>query len=164
MRRFAIVLVLLPVASRGETQIERGRALYFDAAKGCAACHAVKGKGTAVGPDLSTMARISMRALVTAIRSTQTQYVQTYKLKAGESFPGMPRTKDDKTVEVWDLSKTPPEVRKLEAAAIESAVPNTTWKHPPASYEDNNALADIVAFLRYTFANDRSEVDPARMH
>jgi cytochrome c551/c552 len=154
----AIALALLPVAGRAGTQIERGQALFFDAAKGCAVCHSVKGRGTAVGPNLSTIARISVRALATAIRSTETQYVQTVKLKAGDSFPAMPDAKDK--TQFWDLSKTPPELRKLDPAAIDSTKPNVDWRHPPAAYP-NEQLADIVAFLRYTFAGDKSAVDPA---
>ena len=80
------------------------------------------------------------------------------KLKAGDSFPAMPDAKDK--TQFWDLSKTPPELRKLDPAAIDSTKPNVDWRHPPAAYP-NEQLADIVAFLRYTFAGDKSAVDPA---
>ena len=52
-------------------------------------------QGTAVGPDLSRLAHLNPRAIVSAIRATRTQYVQTVKLKNGKEFPGMPAAKDD---------------------------------------------------------------------
>ena len=48
-----ISLLLFVQAASAQTQIERGEALFLNAEKGCATCHALKGKGTAVGPDLT---------------------------------------------------------------------------------------------------------------
>src|SRR5215472_16404374 len=97
-------------------QIERGQALFMDATKGCSSCHALKGQGTAVGPDLKVDAQLSPRAIATAMRGTLTQYVQTVKLKTGEPFPAMPGQKDEKTISFYDLSKMPPELRKVDRA------------------------------------------------
>src|SRR5579864_8866454 len=73
--------ILLFQATAGVTpQIQRGQDLFF-AEKGCGTCHTLKGKGTAVGPDLKVLGRVGVRALVTAIRASRTQYVQTVKLK-----------------------------------------------------------------------------------
>src|ERR1039457_7387736 len=52
---FWIVLFLAQAAV--PSQIERGEALFFDAQQGCGSCHALKGKGTAVGPDLTGLGR-----------------------------------------------------------------------------------------------------------
>src|SRR5215475_9501750 len=98
-------IALLLAQAAVPSQTERGEALFFDAKNGCASCHALKGKGTAVGPDLSGISRISPAGIATAIRSTVTQYVQSTKMKAGgDAFPGI--ASGD---QVYDLSKMPPE-------------------------------------------------------
>src|SRR5262245_61488011 len=55
-RTSMIWLVLLLAQSAVPTQIERGETIFVDPARGCAGCHALKGKGTAVGPDLKDVA------------------------------------------------------------------------------------------------------------
>ena len=83
-------IVLLMAQAAVPSQTERGEALFFDAQQGCGSCHALKGKGTAVGPDLTGLGRLGPQAIAMAARSTVTQYVQVVKLKAGGSFPAMP--------------------------------------------------------------------------
>jgi mono/diheme cytochrome c family protein len=161
MIRAVAFLSLLSSAAWSATQIERGEALFFEAGKGCGTCHALKGKGTAVGPDLKVMGRLSSRAIAMAIRSTGTQYVQNVKLKSGESFNGMPGAKDEKVVQVFDLSKNPPELRKLDPAEIVSMRNNEGWKHPPAvGGYTNEQLADIIAYMRYAASGARATVSP----
>jgi mono/diheme cytochrome c family protein len=142
-------------------QIQRGQVLFMDASKGCASCHALKGQGTAVGPDLKVAASLTPRAIVTMMRSTLTQYVQTVKLKTGEPFPAMPGAKDDKTIVLWDLSKMPPEQHKVDQAEIESMRNNETWKHPPLTrgYTPEE-VADIIAYVKYAGAGERKKIDP----
>ena len=111
------MVTLLLAQAAVPTQIDRGEALFYDAARGCGSCHALKGKGTAVGPDLKDISHLSPRGISMAIRSTVTQYVQIVKLKSGSSFPAMP-PKDAPTVDVYDLSKMPPELHKVEKADI----------------------------------------------
>ena len=72
-------IVLLFAQAAGPSQVERGEALFFDAQKGCATCHALKGKGTAVGPDLTIMGKLPPAAIAMAARSTVTQYVQVVR-------------------------------------------------------------------------------------
>jgi mono/diheme cytochrome c family protein len=141
------------------TQIERGEALFSDGARGCAACHALKGKGTAVGPDLKDISRLSPKGIAMAVRSTVTQYVQIVKLKSGESFPAMP-PKDNAT-EVHDLSKMPPAVYKATKADVASMSANAGWMHPPAKAKyTNEELADLIAYIRFAGANNRQTVSP----
>jgi mono/diheme cytochrome c family protein len=161
MIRIAVAAALLPVASWAQSQIERGETLFFEGSKGCGTCHAVKGRGTAIGPDLRTISRVSVPAIVMGVRSSQTQYVQAVKLKAGESFPGMPAAKDEKTVSFYDMSKAPPELRKFDPAEIESTKTNEAWKHPPPEGYTNEQLADVVAYLRFVFAGDKKPVAPS---
>src|ERR1035438_8933131 len=86
---FWIVLFLAQAAV--PSQIERGEALFFDAQQGCGSCHVLKGKGTAVGPDLTVLGRLGPQAIAMAARSTATQYVEVIKLKSGGgAFPPSP--------------------------------------------------------------------------
>jgi putative heme-binding domain-containing protein len=157
-----IVLFLAQAAVPSQT--ERGEALFFDAQKGCGSCHALKGKGTAVGPDLTGLGRLAPQALAMAARSTVTQYVQVVKLKAGGSFPAMIVKKDDKTVVLYDLSKTPPEKKELAPADIASTGGNDVWKHPPAAAKiEAEQLADIVAYIKYASTGSKKAVDPAEV-
>lgn len=159
---FLIALLLLQ--SAGAQQVQRGETLFFDQAAGCGTCHALKGKGTAVGPDLRGIGRVSPRAIAMAIRSTATQYVQIVRLKgAAASFPGMPTQQDDKVVQVYDLSKTPPELRKLDRATeLDSLRANDSWKHPPAAGKlTNEQFADVIAYIRYAATGRKEAVDPS---
>lgn len=141
------------------TQIERGEALFADTTRGCANCHALKGKGTAAGPDLRDISRLSPKAIAMGVRSTVTQYVQIIKLKSGESFPGMP-PKDNAT-EVYDLSKNPPVAMKATKADVASMSANQNWKHPPATAKlSDTDMADVIAYVRFAGANNRQPVSP----
>jgi putative heme-binding domain-containing protein len=143
-------------------QIQRGEALFFDANKGCAACHAMKGRGTAVGPDLRNIGRLTPAAIAMAARSTAFQYVQDVTLKGGQVFPAMPGPKDEKVVQLYDLSKTPPELRKLEKDEITSMTATDKWKHPAATEKlTDEQMADIVAYIRWAATGNRNPVDPS---
>jgi len=156
-----LLAALLLMQSALPPQIERGQVMFVDAEKGCSSCHALKGRGTAVGPDLKTISSMAPRAIVTMVRSTLTQYVQNVKLKDGQSFPAMPGTKDDKTIQLYDLSKTPPEQRTVNLADIESMHNNETWKHPPLVREYTpEQMADIIAYIRWAGSGDKRKVDP----
>lgn len=156
-----IWVVLLMAQSAAPSQIDRGEALFLDPALGCGTCHALKGKGTAVGPDLRGIARLSPAGIAMAVRSSVTQYVQIVKLKSDESFPTMPPAAGDQAVQLFDLSKMPPEPHKVERADIVSTTPNGVWKHPPSTRKyTNEQLADIIAYVRYAGAGTKTPVDP----
>ena len=156
-----IWVALLMAQSAAPSQIDRGEALFFDPAGGCGNCHALKGKGTAVGPDLKGIARLSPAGIVMAVHSSVTQYVQTVKLKSGESFPTLPPPAGDQAVKIYDLSKTPPEAHQVERADIASMSSNSVWKHPPSVKKPADAqMADIIAYIRYAGANIKTPVDP----
>ena len=156
------VLLFLQASSPADKQIERGQTLFM-ADKGCGTCHALKGKGTAVGPDLRVLGKVSVGALATAIHASRTQYVEDIKLKNGDSFPGMKTASaDPATLQYYDLSKMPPELKKFTAADVDSKSDNSTWKHPPAAGGwTNEQIADIVAYIRWAATGSRKTVDPA---
>ncbi len=150
----------LSAQTAAPSQIERGQALFLETPAGCGTCHALKGQGTAVGPDLKVIARVSPAGIATAIRSTVTQYVQVAKVKSGGSFPTMPPAGDQGSVQIYDISKMPPEPHTVVRADI-SLTPNASWKHPPSTrkYTDDQ-LADIIAYLKYAALGSKVAVTP----
>jgi len=155
-------IVLMLTQATVTPQIDRGEALFFGTANGCSSCHLLKGRGTAVGPDLRGIGRLTPAAIVMAVHSTAAQFVQDVRLKSKETFPAMPGAKDDKTIQLYDLSKTPPELRKLDLTEIESMTNTAKWKHPPAVDKHTaQQLADIVAYIRYAATGARQAVDPS---
>ena len=161
-----LVLSAYSVMAAGPpAQAARGQAAFFDesVATHCGGCHSLAQKGTAVGPDLSRLAHLNARAIVMAIRATRTQYVQWVKLKDGKEFPGMPGAKGEgTTVQYYDLSATPPALRKLEKSDIASVGDNATWKHPPesAGYTAQQ-LADLIAYIKWASYGDTKSVSTA---
>lgn len=146
-------------------QAGRGQVAFFDetVAAHCGGCHALAHKGTAVGPDLTRLAHLNARAIVLAIRATRTQYVQWIKLKNGKEFPGMPAAKDEgTTAQYYDLSATPPAMKKLEKSDIASVGDNASWKHPPesAGYTAQQ-LADVIAYIKWASYGDTKGVNSA---
>jgi len=144
-------------------QAARGQAFFLDEnnAKHCGGCHSLAKQGTAVGPDLSKLARLGPRAILMAVRATRTAYVQTVKLKNGTEFPAMPvATQDTTTVQYYDLSVTPPALRKLDRKDIASVGDNSVWKHPPesAGYTAQQ-LADVIAFIKWASYGDSKGVN-----
>ena len=143
-------------------QAGRGQTLFYGDAK-CGTCHALKGRGTAVGPDLKGIARLSPRGIAMAVRSTRTQYVQAVKVKGNGEFPGMKSSEDAQTVQFYDVSANPPELKKLAKSEF-TATDNQTWKHPPSTAGlTNEQMADIIAFVRWASFNDKKEIDPSEV-
>lgn len=156
-----IWIVLLWAQAAGPSQIDRGQALFMDAQKGCVSCHVLKGQGTAVGPDLTGIGRLAPQAIAMGVRSTATQYVQTVKLKSGESFPAMPGKKGEKGVNLYDVSKMPPELRVVPEAEIGGYSANEKWKHPPATGKlTDQEIADVISYVRYAATGTKKTVTP----
>jgi mono/diheme cytochrome c family protein len=157
-----MVLLAAPVYGQAPEQAQRGGELFGQ--KNCSNCHQFDGRGTAIGPDLKNIARVSPRAIGVAILSTRTQNVISVKLKAGESFPAIRAKEDEKSIELYDLTKDPPALRKFERAEIESTKDNESWKHPPATTElTNEQLADVIAYIRWVALRDKKGVDPSEV-
>jgi cytochrome c553 len=148
-------------------QAARGQAFFFDetAARHCGSCHALAHKGTAVGPDLTRLAHLNARAIVSAIRATRTQYVQNIRLKDGTEFPGMPvakpEAKDDAGAQYYDLSATPPALRTVPSKDLAGVADNSSWKHPPESAGYTvPQLADVIAYIKWASYGDTKGVNP----
>jgi putative heme-binding domain-containing protein len=148
----------------GPPQAKKGHELFFagagNGALACGTCHAMKKEGTAVGPDLTRLARLNPRAIVMAINATRTQYVQEVKSKAGD-FPAMKVADTADGYELYDLSKTPPEKKTVTKSDVSGMVDNANWKHPAAAMKlSSQQLADIIAFIKYAGYGDKAGVKP----
>jgi len=145
-------------------QSQRGRQLFVSSPRGiaCGNCHTMGGVGTAIAPDLTTMATYAPpRGLVATMHMTMTEHVLLVKTSAGK-FPGLLKGKDGDQSEYWDLSQNPPVLRTFTSKQIVSAERDQKWQHPPATTEYTNAeLADLVAFLRYAAIGSTKEVKPS---
>lgn len=72
---------LMDAAAPADT--DRGRRVFFSAAALCSTCHMAEGRGTVVGPDLSTVARASDRAkLIQSILEPSREIGPLYVTKA----------------------------------------------------------------------------------
>ena len=170
MRKAAYLIVIsalsLPAIQAQDTaaptpQIERGRELFTHAKKGvaCKTCHYLGGVGTAIGPDLTTMAKYgSLHSIIMTMHMTMTEHV--YRIKTGAAnFPGILKAKYGDKVEYYDLSSIPPVLRTLYLNQIVSAERDETWKHPPARANySQQELADIVAFLKFATTGSQVEI------
>ena len=151
---------LLPAQSTADPpeQAVRGASTFLQS---CGTCHSLEGKGTAVGPDLTRIARVPPRGFLVAIKSTVTQYVALVKPKDGDAFPGI---QPEGQSFWWDLDKSPPEKRLLRPDQISSKATNTKWKHPPSHTDyTSSQLADIVAYVKWVSYHSRETVDPATL-
>jgi putative heme-binding domain-containing protein len=146
-------------------QATRGREQFLHSAKGtaCATCHLVDGQGTAVGPDLTDIGSVvGPHGLVGTIKMSMTAYVQEVQTKTNGTFPGIQKQKDGDTLQIWDLSLTPPVLRTLQSSDVTSMKQNDKWKHPPtgAGYTQQE-LADIIAYLKWAATGSITEVKPS---
>jgi putative heme-binding domain-containing protein len=165
MTRIWPVLIIAGCALAADTkppaQAARGQAFFLDEtnAKHCGTCHSLAKQGTAVGPDISKLARLGPRAILMAVRASRTEYVQNVKLKNGTEFAGMPVAQDATTAQYYDLSVTPPVLRKLDRSEIALVSDNSVWKHPPesAGYTAQQ-LADVIAFIKWASYGDTKGV------
>jgi hypothetical protein len=170
MRKAAYLLVVSALSLTGvraqdnaapTPQIERGRELFTHSKKGvaCKTCHQLGGIGTAIGPDLTTMATYgSIHSIVMTMHMTMTEHV--YRIRtANVSFPGILKQKFGDRVEYYDLSSIPPVLRTLQSKEIVSAERDQTWRHPPAKANySSQELADIIASLKFAATGAQNEI------
>jgi mono/diheme cytochrome c family protein len=121
---------------------KRGRDLFFDPVRAtrCATCHALEGKGTAVGPNLAAGA-----PNVQLIRTGKPAAVR--QARAGsDAFPALLVEQKDDWTRVYDLTVAPPVLRTLAKSDLTWSS-GASWKHSTAvaSYSD----ADLQAIAGY---------------
>ena len=131
----AVTAVVASVADKPPitAQAERGRELFQHSTRSapCATCHHMDGIGNEVGPDLTRLATFATPpGIAMSIQMSMTAYVQEVETNKA-SFPGIQKSKQADTIEIWDLSKHPPELRTLKSEDVISMHQNQSWKHPP---------------------------------
>jgi putative heme-binding domain-containing protein len=131
----------------------------------CAACHAIRGTGGKVGPDLSAIAGESgggvrldgagqddllKRIVSPATKSDSAYALITVTTKDGRVITGVKRRETDEVIQVYDMSALPPvsrsiakeDVAKMEATGL-SAMPADFGKRLTPKQ-----LSDLVVFLK----------------
>jgi len=147
-------------------QAGRGHELFFDATREthCGTCHAVGGRGIAVGPELSPMAAKAPREFAAKLRSRRSQHVLWVRLKNGETFPALRASQDERSVRLYDLTTPPPVLRSFEPGEIQSLTPYPDWRHDTYAQNLNaEGIADLVAYLRWAASGDKLEVPAAQV-
>jgi len=135
----------------GPPQAARGHALFFDPTRNnCAVCHAVGGRGIAVGPELTALPAKTTGELSSQIHATHSRHVLTAKLATGEEFPALLAEQNANQVRLYDLTLTPPVLRTLARRDVASLGQNTGWRHEDFVRDYSAAeLEDIVVYLRW---------------
>ncbi|MCU1273697.1 MAG: hypothetical protein JWO48_1128 [Bryobacterales bacterium] len=130
----------------GPPQAGRGHALFFDPAReNCGVCHAVGGRGIAIGPDLK-----SQPDLVTLVHSTQSRHVLSARLSSGEEFPALLAEQNGRQIRLYDVTLAPPVLRTFAREDIVSLKENLSWKHNDFVKDYSQAeLEDIAVYLRW---------------
>ncbi len=89
----------------------------------CGFCHTEHGAGP-------WMDGLDKSAVLRGFATNRVKRVKTITLKDGETFPALIVMEDEKEMEAWDLTDSPPIKRSLEMAEIESITPAKSWSHP----------------------------------
>ena len=137
----------------GPPQAARGYAYFFDATReNCGVCHAVGGRGIAVGPDLMQSAK-GASDLISGIHATRSRYVLTAKLRNGEQFAALLAEQSGNQVRLYDLTLTPPVLRTFGRSDIVWLDSKSTWQHEDFVRNYASAeLGDIAVYLRWVAA------------
>ena len=160
----AAEIISTATAQAPTTQIQRGAALFFDSTRDayCGACHALDGRGIAVGPDLTKLANETPREIVAAVEKRQPERVATAHIKDGDSFPALVVSRESGMVRLLDLTTFPPVLRTLEPAEIESIAPRAEWTHETfLKGIGPGQMADLVSYIRWIAAGDSRPVSAA---
>jgi cytochrome c553 len=136
----------------GPPEARRGQDLFFDSTRTprCAGCHALGGRGAAIGPDLLTGSAGETSNFVAALRTKSSRHVLVATLTDGDTFPALRAGQKDELVQLYDLTTEIPVLRTLQRSEIRSLAEGGNWRHEAVarSYTDDD-LAAIVPFLQW---------------
>jgi mono/diheme cytochrome c family protein len=137
-------------AFRGPPQAALGRAIFSDPTReNCGVCHAVGGRGIAIGPDLTAPPAESPAELLQRIHATQSRHVLMAKLQTGAEFPALLVSQNENEVQLYDLTETPPVLRTFARQQV-SLSQDAAWRHEDFVKDYSRAdLEDVVAYLRW---------------
>jgi putative heme-binding domain-containing protein len=137
-------------AVAGKDEFAAGRALFQER---CAACHAFRGKGGEVGPDLTAQAGRDPKEIRRDIAepgarlSVEPVVIVT---KAGEQIRGVKKQETPALLRVYDTSGLPPVLRTIYKDQIQSVAAGSESPMPRdfGTVLTEQQLAELVAFLR----------------
>jgi len=132
--------------------VERGREVFFDATRDtpCSTCHELDARGTAVGPDLSKLGKMTPRDIAAALRLEQPSHLVAIRTTGGESIPALVVSEDESFVKLYDLGAALPVLRTLALSQIQSREAIPSWSHSPyLKGIDPAQMADLIAYLRW---------------
>ena len=136
-----------------------GELVFFDAEEpsSCQSCHAVKGRGRRVGPDLMTKLKgkspreIFQKIVIVPHRSADPAYVTVaMNMRNGERLVGIKAEETAGQLTFYDTSVLPPAVRTVNVSDILSTR-RLNGSIMPSDYASRlplQQLLDLVAFLK----------------
>lgn len=132
---------------RGPAAAARGHELFFDATRAnCGVCHAVGGRGMAIGPDLAAKPEMALGDPDAA----HSKHVLTAKLQNGEEFPALRGEQNENQVTLYDLTLAPPVLRTFLRSEVASLAPNPSWRHSDFTKDYTRTdLEAIAVYLRW---------------
>ena len=132
----------------GPPAAARGRGLFFDPTRqNCGICHAVGGRGIAVGPDLTAHPG---GQVLREIQATHSRHVLKAKLKNGDEFAALLVGQTAERVQLYDLTSAPPVLRTFARSDVAATGQNAGWRHADFVREYSPAeLEEIVEYLRW---------------
>lgn len=129
----------------------RGEAVFYGDQAKCSSCHAVRGKGAAVGPDLTTQAERTLRDVYRDVAEPSAtihpEFVPyTVALKDGRVLVGIVRAEGAEAIKVTDTEAKSTTVKRDE---IEELRPSATSIMPVglAGAIGEEKVRDLLAFL-----------------
>jgi putative heme-binding domain-containing protein len=142
----------------------RGRQLFT--AIGCADCHAMRGEGASVGPDLTNVGRrYSVRDLARATTQPDDEipdlYRQTTFVVNGRTITGRPTNMTATTISVTTDMRDPASAVKLQRQEIESETACAV-SAMPSNLLDTLTSEDVIALFAYLGAGANQLSDGAQ--
>jgi len=123
-------------------EAERGRALFFDAARlgGCGRCHELDSLGSPVGPDLRALAPGQLRNL----RAASGARVVTARPVDEDPFPALVAEQTSERVRMYDLGAPLPVLRTFRPAQVR-IMPGKAWSHASAAQTYSDAELEAIS-------------------
>ncbi len=140
-----------PPAALAGGDWERGEAVFFGQEAKCSACHAVRGKGAAIGPDLSNLVHRDAASVYRDIADPNISihpdhWASTVQLKDGRFLIGLVRMEGNEALRLIDVDAKETRLRRDEVRAVEPASISIMPQGIPAAIGPER-MRDLFAFL-----------------
>ena len=136
----------------GPPEARRGQDLFFDSTRTprCAGCHALGGRGAAIGPDLLSGSAREAPDFIATVRTKSPKHVLVARLTDGDTFPALRAGQKDEFIQLYDLTTEIPVLRTLQRSEIRSLAEGGDWRHEAVArpYNDDD-LAAIFPFVQW---------------